>query len=501
MSSPPTNPANLAPGSTDRAVGNVHRAGFWMLMSRFGGKAIDVLTLFLLARVLGPAEFGLVAVGVSVVQVVEACVDVPIAQGLLRQREVDDEHRNTAFTLGLCRALILTAILGALAVAVKSLQAEPRLVSIILLLTIAPIMRGLASPGLVDYQRALQFGRVAVVEFVGKVGGLIAAALVLVHSSSYWAIVAPTVVAPTISTIASYVTAFHRPRLSLKRWRDFSDIVGWATVSQCLGAVNWQIDRLVLARFASQRILGAYTMAVTVAMLPIQLVAQPLARSTIAAMGRATNSIELQISYLNASRSITFFAVPMLAALAIFCEQLLPTILGDHWSDAAQYARTLSILTLFTLPTQSVHGLLVVIRKTRLVAIRQAMLCLARVPVVVLSIWLWEAQGALAAFGIAALVELLIGVVLVKQCIGLSVVRQLAAVLPHYAAAVGSGFLSFAVSRVFFNPLISSLVGSVVLTILYIASTQFTWRAGGRPDGFESVIARKLALVRVGMHV
>jgi len=158
--------------------------------------------------------------------------------GSQRGDDGDCAMLDTAFTLGLLRGLALAGLLALAALPFARAYHDARLVPLICFLSLAPALRGMASPRMALYARALDFRRDFASDLAGKLCSF-AVALVLARlTHSYWAIAGGTVASPAISSLASFCLAPHRPRLSLRHWREFAGFLGWVTASQVLSAIN-----------------------------------------------------------------------------------------------------------------------------------------------------------------------------------------------------------------------------------------------------------------------
>ena len=219
-------------------------AGAWTVGSRLIAKVIDLGMLLCLARFLGPAEFGLVATAMAAVFVIEALFELPVAAALIRVPTVTPDMLHTAFTLSLLRGFVIASLLLIISIPLALFNDEPRLVGLLAVLSLAPALRGLVSPRLVEYTRAFNFKPDTAMELSGKTVAFTVSIFIAVTTRSYWAIAAATVCAPLVSTLMSYAIAPLRPKLTLARWKDFSNLIGWNFISQLCGALNWQIDRL-----------------------------------------------------------------------------------------------------------------------------------------------------------------------------------------------------------------------------------------------------------------
>src|ERR1700750_1950372 len=99
--------------ATGRAglFGRVASSSVCVILSRFATKGIDFCVLLVLARLLAPSDFGIVAIAMTLVFIIEAILELPISQVLVQMPEYDKAHLDTAFTLSLLRGLTIALIL------------------------------------------------------------------------------------------------------------------------------------------------------------------------------------------------------------------------------------------------------------------------------------------------------------------------------------------------------------------------------------------------------
>src|ERR1700739_4963167 len=227
------------------------------LLTRFG----DLITLLVLAYELKPADFGLVALAASLIFITEAVFELPLVEVVLRADVLERSHLDTAFTLSALRGFGVMAILLALAWPFAHFYHDPRLVTLVAVLSLSPGTRGLQSPKLITYIKALSFWRSAAIELSGKVMALVIAVRIAILTKSYWAIAAGTVAAPVTMLFVSFFLAPYRPRLCFTQWRYFAGFLGWTSLAQIIRSINWQSDTMLLGRIAGHRELGLFSTA------------------------------------------------------------------------------------------------------------------------------------------------------------------------------------------------------------------------------------------------
>jgi PST family polysaccharide transporter len=196
----------------------------WTVSSRLAGRLIDFVTILVLARTLTPADFGLTALAMSLTVVVDTVLEVPLIQALTRLRCVRKSHLDTAFTLGVLRALLLSSVVLVAAWPFSRIYNDNRLITLVAALAIGPIARSLYSPAMVKYIRQMSFRQMVVAELLGKIAASIVAISLVSLGGGYWAIAASSISAPVATVSISYMLAPYRPALSLACFSEFSEL-------------------------------------------------------------------------------------------------------------------------------------------------------------------------------------------------------------------------------------------------------------------------------------
>ncbi|MDM0049440.1 oligosaccharide flippase family protein [Variovorax sp. J22R115] len=478
-------PATEHTSMASRAIG----AGAWTVGTRLAAKLIDLAMLLCLARLLGPAEFGLVAMAMAAVFIVEALFDLPMAAALIREPALTPDMLHTAFTLSLLRGLIVGLLLLAVSWPLAAFNNEPRLTALLAVLALAPAMRGLVNPRMIEYARALDFRPDAVLELSGKTVAFIASVTIAVTTRSYWAIAAATVCAPLVATLLSYCIAPLRPRLTFIHWEHFSSLIGWNFMSQLGMALNWQIDRLLLPRLTTSTAFGEYAMGKQLAEIPMQALIQPLSRPVMQALASAGHAGGSR--YLQLSRAIALLMAPVMGLALLWPEVLVRVALGPAWAAAAEWLRWMSAAALLGLPAILMGPLAMTLDRTRWVAVRTLIELLVRLPLVWLGAVQFGIPGAIAGSAIATASGTVAALFIVRRLIETRLAPQLMTLWRPLMAMLPAGALLWlAKPMVMAAPSLPELlVRAVPLGLLYLLVyallVLLVWRLAGRPAGLE----------------
>jgi len=471
-----------------------------LIASRLATKAIDFATLLVLARLLTPAEFGFVAVGMTLIFIVEAIFELPIYEVLMRQ-DITREHLDTAYTLGIIRGILLAIVLAALAVPFSIFYGDPRLIWLVSLLSLAPAMRGLTNPRLALYGQKLDFRRDMIIEVLSKIAASILSITAAIVWRDYRAIIVGTLATPAFLIIVSFCIAPYRPKLTLRAWPIFSAFVGWSTGSQILAALNWQCDRLILAKFVDHTRLGDYSLANDLSYLPEQALIKPIIRPLLSAFAEIKEEGKrLSSAYVKASTSILAIGLPVMVGLSMLAHPAVAVALGAKWDRAVPILQWLSLSLIPPLFTAPFPSLAMALGKPELVTRQSATEAIVKLPLVTLGAIFFAIPGVVVARFASTILVLFVSLFYVRRLIGTPIYRQLSSA---WRVVVSGAML--AVTLQLLRPLLegwSIPVTAVLLLaaasagmVAYLVTLAVLWHFSHRPEGIEHAVYERFRLL------
>jgi O-antigen/teichoic acid export membrane protein len=466
-----------------------------LIASKLVARCLDLTTMVVLGRLLSPADFGLVAIAMSVVMVVEAILDLPLGQAVVRLPEVTKSHYDTAFTIGFLRGTAVALILFSLSWPLAKIYGDHRLIGLVCALAISPAARSLLSAGLIEHSRNLDVKGFVLCEFAGKCASFMVSVGLAWVTGSYWAIAAGTIAFPVVLDIVSYVVAPYRPKFTLREWHEFAGFIGWSTAAQAVNAFNWQMDQLILGRLISRPELGRFSMASNLAILPTQLIVLQIIGPLMNAFSLIRNdSRRLVAAYRNSATTVVAVGLPMMVGISLIAEPMIRLILGGQWLEAAPILRLLSLALVPSLFAAALAPLSMTLGKTRIFLRLNLIEFAVKLPIVLIGALYYGIAGVLAARLITAILVAGCSMFAVRELIGLPIRTQ---VFGPWRSMLSCVFMALAVmpfhdwlsgTRVY-GPLVFGLAVVVsVAALVYASSIFILWRLAGCPDGFESKV-------------
>jgi lipopolysaccharide exporter len=186
----------------------------WKAVQLFGAKLIFLVRLLVLSYLLGPEEFGLIAIALAAIGFLLAVTDFGMSAALVQHGENGNDHFHVAWSVGVIRALAIAIGVFAAAPLIAALFDESRAVDLLRVLCLVPVLDALASIKTAELARRLDFRPLAVIG-LGQALANTVAAVGLAHMIGVWALVVGALTGSATQLVLSYFVAPYRPRMLL----------------------------------------------------------------------------------------------------------------------------------------------------------------------------------------------------------------------------------------------------------------------------------------------
>ncbi|HEY1386026.1 MAG TPA: lipopolysaccharide biosynthesis protein [Dongiaceae bacterium] len=473
--------------------GRIFRASVWISVSRGAVNLLMALSTIVLARLLLPTDFGLVALGTSMLVVLQAFTELSLAQALIHTREPTRDHYNTAWTLNTARGLLIGlgfALAGPFA---ASVYHEPRLENIMLALGVNAALGGLKNPRMVMLQKQLNFHQEAIRTISAMLLQVAVSIAVAVAFRSYWALVAG-IMAGTVSTvILSYTLVPFRPSPGWKHLRELWSFSVWMSLGQIVNTLNYRFDQLLVGSYVGRAELGLYTVGSRLSVIPGQEIIRPLTNTLFPAFRlTADDPVRLRRAYQRVQAVVTAVALPASVGFALVADPVVRIALGEKWLGAIPVIQLMAAIYSIDTFGSLVTPLAMAKGQTRLLFIRNVQKFAIRVPMIVAGMLLGGFMGVLYSRMLAGAVTVGIDMTMVKRVAGVSVPDQFRANLRAIVSSMAmvSLVLLFQHLAPFADDKegLYMRLGSTVLlgAFVYLGTSWLLWRIAGCPDGPET---------------
>ena len=248
----------------------------WMIALRFAVRSIGLVSMIVLARLLVPADFGLVAIATALAGALAAISEFGFQVALIQNHAADRRHYDTAWTLGLIRGFVVAGALAACAGPLAGMFSDQRLQPILLVLALGVVVASLENIAVVDFRKDLQFQREFVYRALAKLAAFAVTVPLAISLRNYWSLVIGMLAAQLAGVMLSYTMCHYRPRLSLTAWRELIRFSKWLLLNNVLYFAYHRIDTFIIGRFAGAQPLGFFRLAHEIASLPTTEMVAPI---------------------------------------------------------------------------------------------------------------------------------------------------------------------------------------------------------------------------------
>jgi lipopolysaccharide exporter len=462
----------------------------WRALTRMLG---FISTLFL-ARLLVPADFGLVAIATTLLAAIEQLSELGLRDALVRHQQITPSLQDTAFTIQAIRGLASGIIVGSTAWVSGTWFGDERLVALTLIFAVVGALSGFENIAIVRFQREMRFDMQfqlmlwpRLIQFVLTVG----AALLW---RNYWSLVLGVVVGRISRLIVTYAVQPYCPRITLASWRELIGFSFWSWASSILGMALARSEAFVLGPALGPAMLGTYFVAAEIGGLASTELIGPAASALFAGVALARNRGADAIGLSGPLISMLIIATaPLGLAISATSGYLVAGLLGQKWIAGQSVIAILSLTTAVSpinyvavmVMSASGHIYRTVYAKIGAVLIKVCALLLA----VRFTDLQWVALGlTLAVIGEAGMfLWQLSRCGLLTWRLPIQGILRSCSACTIVAAALWTAGLGW--KTILLPPFTALLIGGALglgITISCLALTFLIWAAAGRPEGPES---------------
>lgn len=307
---------------------------------------IQLASTMLLARLLDPTDFGLIAMIMAIVGVADLVRDFGMTGAILQAKKLTPKQWSSLLWFSSGLGMVLMIAIAAASPLIALLYGEDRL--IVLTLAIAPtlLLNALTMPMQAALQRDLRFGTLAMIDIVSMLVGVVLSLVAALLGFGVWSLVILAGAGQVYRLIALWVSArlhWGAPRIG----RDIYPLLstgGSIFGVQLLNYASRNLDNVIIGQQLGPAALGQYSRAYALFLLPQQQLNGPLGRVALPVLSRLQDEPDRYRRYVRASLMIIgYLSLPTYAIAAAVAFPLMEVLLGPGWDAAAAVFALLAI--------------------------------------------------------------------------------------------------------------------------------------------------------------
>ncbi len=307
---------------------------------------IHMGSTMVLARLLTPQDFGLIAMVTAVTGFVVMFKDMGLSMATVQKAEINHGQISTLFWINVVLSLGIMLVTAALAPAIAWFYGEPRLTWITLALAGAFVFGGLTVQHQALLRRSMRFGTLALIRIIGMLVGIVAAIIAAWYGAGYWALVIMQLSGAIAGAIAVWVVCGWRPGLPVRRSgvREMLAFGGNLTGFNIINYFARNLDNILIGWRWGSGPLGLYSKAYDLLTLPLRQVSGPLSVVAVPALSRLQEEPRRFRSYYRKGLTLTtMISMPIVVFSFVVADKAILIVLGEQWTGAIQIFRVLGI--------------------------------------------------------------------------------------------------------------------------------------------------------------
>lgn len=471
----------------------------WLVAGRWTARLLGLVSTLFLARLLTPADFGIVALAGLIVAVLDALTDFRFGLALVRYQDATNDEYHTAWTFNLIRGAVVAAVLVIGAPLFAAIFNEPRLVDVFRVLGLVAIIDAFQNIGTVQFTRDMRFDRDFILRICQKLSAFAISIGLAFLWHSYWALIAGMVAGSVARLLLSYVMHPFRPRFCISASRRLLGFSAWLMGGEIITLINQRLEQFLIGAFLSTPLVGVYNLAYEIAGMATGELVGPAAQALFPGFSQIANDKErLRDAYERSVQFVVAIGTPLGIGLALVAHEFVLIVLGPKWTEVTLPLQVLSVMYSISVLAMASTSLLPAMGRTRDTFFVTFVQLIVRVPITTLVIWQFGLAGAIwsrLAFGVGWVVHFMWAV---RKAINFSISRLFTATWRTYAASATMTGTVLLVDTALSMPdlrqvpvrsLIIYLAAKALVGVAtYCCSHLLFWWLQGKPNGPERQI-------------
>lgn len=327
------------------------KSGVWATVTNVADRGLQLLLVVILARLLDPADFGLMGIALLTLTALKRFSKLGFDEALIQKPSTDvDSYLNTYWSMETIRGLVLAGLVVAGAPYVAAFFGEPRAEPILRAIAVTPLLLGLKNPGVIYFQKDLDFHKQFVYTMSGSTMNFVVATAFALATRSVWALVFGYIASDAARLLVSYVIHGFRPRpeLDLGVARDLFGFGKWMTGSGIVYFLINQGDDAVVGWALTAASLGFYQVAYRFAKAPATELSQIISSVAFPAYSKLQDDIPtLRAAFFRTFQITTLIAFPMAVGIAVVAPTFVEAFFGEEWMPMVPVMQLVAIYGLF----------------------------------------------------------------------------------------------------------------------------------------------------------
>lgn len=318
----------------------------WTLLDIIFNKAIYFIATLVLARLLGPSEFGLIGMIMVFFTIGTTLVDSGLSVSLVRTPNLDDAEYSTVFYMNLAMSLIAYLFVFVIAPFVADFYAQPILESLIRIYCLGFIITALRMIAQAKLVREMNFKKIAILNIPGNIVGVVFGVWMAMNGYRVWSIVGLYLSTQIVATLMYWVFIKWRPKLifSVEKMKYHWSFGYKLMISAQLNTVFDNIYNILIGKLYSVQSLGYYERAYTLNNYPVSILSGIISKVSLPLLSQISEDKQRTLKVYRKILMLSFFiSAPLMLGALVLAKPLFILFLGEQWIPAVPFFQILCL--------------------------------------------------------------------------------------------------------------------------------------------------------------
>lgn len=327
-------------GLLDDLASSSAKGGFWLLLSQLILFATDLLTVFFLARILSPSDFGLLGMVTVIFLFIGQISHLGLGDAIIQKKEIDHDEVSSLFWFNTSIALLLSLLVIASAPFIATFYNIEALKKITIVLAPAILISGITIQNSALLIRNKSFKSTALINILSGVIASIVAVLLALRGYSYWSLAWRIITlalcrSTLLFLVTRWIPSLPKRKTIIRPYINFgANLAGF----NLLNFFSRNLDNIIIGKFFGANALGFYSRAYSLILVPSIQFNAPLVKAILPALSRVSNDpIRFKYIYTRFLSLVSSFTIPVIFFIGIVAHELIFILLGEGWEMAAEF--------------------------------------------------------------------------------------------------------------------------------------------------------------------
>ncbi|MCF8474137.1 MAG: lipopolysaccharide biosynthesis protein [Emcibacter sp.] len=343
------------------------RGSIWMLSMNWLVRILGIISTSILARLLVPEDFGLMAMVMVIEGITCAFLDFGVIFALIQKKNAERRHYDSGWTIRIIQSFTIAFILASSAPLISSFYGEERLNILVIIIALSIAVGGFENIGTVLFRKNMDYKKDFIFNITKKMLSVIFVLSLAVYFRNYYAFAVGILLNSIALVILSFILSPYRPKLTMKGAKDIWSFSQWNMLKGIAQYLYMQGDKLIVGKVSSAQDLGFYVVGKEISSLASTEIISPLGRALVPGFSVIQHDIErVRSGFLKSFSAMLLIALPVGVGIFAISADAIPILLGDGWDDAIPLLQALCLFAVTRVLSDFAGNIIIVVGKIKI---------------------------------------------------------------------------------------------------------------------------------------